>query len=348
MTKRPAATLALLDGVATATAAPAAAEAAPADGAVVPVAEPAPSAAAAAKGRPKAGGPNLSGTQRVAWSRFCKKQNLQNLSDKDMEEIKSAWLLDPSQAKTRILSSQTSSSTKSIGGAEDGWYTSSKVAKKEGLEDGSEALQKLLAGLNRRPSRFAHLADDATWDEYEYVGFDTKKRERSKEVTTTMHQSTDEVAEQDVAEISSCLGGSVATSSRSSGGGGKKPRTSGTPTPKAPKPASAQLTNLLQKTMKHLSDMEALIQKGKEHVATSPWLQSIVTKCEDDWAKIKDASKELSAVVTGDKVEEDELKSWSEKMDGFLVKTASMKLLKQACQVTWERELYNAPNPLLP
>ena len=294
-----------------------------------------------AKGRPKAGGRNLSGG--VAWSRFCKKQNLQNLSDKDMEEIKSAWLLDASQAKTRIVSSQTSSSTRSIGGAEDGWYTSSKVAKKEGLEDGSEALQKLLAGLSRRPSRFAHLADDATWDEYEYVGFDTKRRERSKEVTTTMNQSTDEVAEQDVAEISSCLGGSVATSSKS-GGGGKKAKTSGTPTPKAPKPASAQLTSLLQKTVKHLSDMEALIQKGKDHVATSPWLQSIVTKCEDDWARIKEASKELSAVVTGDKVEEHELKSWSEKMDGFLVKTASMKLLKQACQVTWERELMH-PTP---
>ena len=60
--------------------------------------------------------------------------------------------------------------------------------------------------------------------------------------------------------------------------------------PKAPKPASAQMTSLLQKTMKHLSDMEALSQKGKEHVATSPWLQSIVAKCEDDWAKIKEAS----------------------------------------------------------
>ena len=101
MTKRPAATLALLDGAATPTAAPAATEAAPAEGAVVGVAEPAAPAAAMAKGSPKAGGPNLSGTQRVAWSRFCKKQNLQNLSDKDMEEIKSAWLLDPSQAKTR-------------------------------------------------------------------------------------------------------------------------------------------------------------------------------------------------------------------------------------------------------
>ena len=42
-----------------------------------------------AKGRPKSG-PSLNGTQRVAWSRFCNKQNLQNLSDKEMDELKPA------------------------------------------------------------------------------------------------------------------------------------------------------------------------------------------------------------------------------------------------------------------
>ena len=88
---------------------------------------------------------------------------------------------------------------------------------------------------------------------------------------------------------SSCLGGSVATSSKS--GRAKKPKTSRHSNTKGPQASKCSID---QKTL--LADVGC---------------KALLPNVKMDVAKLKEASKELSAVFAGDKLEEAELIAWN-------------------------------------
>ena len=285
------------------------------------------------RGRPKAEGPVMSNAQKVAFSRYCRKENITSLTGIDMGELKSAWLLNPLEAKDRVLSSQSSQQVSVSANSSDSWFTSSRIAKEEGIEDGSPALLDLLSGLARKPSRFGHLAQNRDWDEYDYASAVSRSKKREKVVTTSLNQSTDNIAPEDVADLHQSLVGSSSSSKPTSSkrkSDGEKPHGKTPRTPKPPKSLSTKMGDLLKKTMKHIDEMQGLVEAAKKKVGEAPWISSLIKKVQDDADIVKEASKKLVELATKEQIDESEASEWESKMEQMLQKTSSLKLLKQA------------------
>ena len=276
----------------------------------------------------KPAGPKLSGTERVAFSRWCQKQSvsLKDMDSSQIGEIKSAWLVNPAEAKSRVVTSTTQQLTKTKSGASESWMTAAAIAKEENLDVGSAELQELIAQLPKKSSRYKHLAQDSRWDEYEYVGFSTKKRQKERSIGTRADVSTGELQESELAEIQDVL------ASSSSKGPDTMARSSKASKPKTPKVSSAAgtLKSLGNKLMKFLDELKELVVKGEAESKKSPWMEGIVKKCIQDRDALQEAAKDLFDLVVSGRGTDAEADVWKGRVDELCVRTPSHKLLKQA------------------
>ena len=156
------------------------------------------SSAVRKKGRP-APLVKLEGKDRVAFSRWCKKESLELkcMDPGELQEVKASWMTNPDAAKSRILSSSSGQKTMNSSKEKDLWYTTAKIASSECLAVDSEELQSLLQGLRRRKSRYPHLRDQQSFDEFEYHDFHAKVKSKSRFVETAMNMESDELASKD-------------------------------------------------------------------------------------------------------------------------------------------------------
>ena len=292
--KRPASALAILDAgmeveaidAAAATAAAAAIkdeEAGLALGEALAVPAPAEEGSSSSSSKKAAGRPAsvvpLSGSQKVAFSRCCKKQSISIAEMSNANELKSSWLLSPENAKSILIKSTSSQETKAESGSSDLWITRSRI---EVLENKSGAeLDELISGLDSRPSRFQHLRGKEEWREYFYQGCHEKKQTRSKVVKT-------DLAAEDAAGVHEALVGG------GGGGGGKAAtRTPSKPkTPKAPPTSNAKLGQLLKKVMKYQEELATLVAKGEEKAKEEGWMRAPVAKTREDHAGVKSFCRE--------------------------------------------------------
>ena len=275
------------------------------------------------KGRPGSAVP-LSGSQKVAFSRWCKKQSVSIAEVSNANELKSAWLLSPENAKSIIIKSTSSQETKAESGSSDLWVTKARI---EVLENKTGAeLEELISGLESRPSRFQHLRGKEEWREYFYQGCHEKKQTRAKVVKTDLVTTSDELAAEDAAGVHEALVGG------GGGGGGRAAtRTPSKPkTPKAPPTSNAKLGVLLKKVMKYQEELGTLVAKGEEKAKEEGWMRALVAKTREDHAGVKSFCRELAGVMA-DELNEEQVTVWEERVAGVMAKSSSVKLLKQAC-----------------
>ena len=278
-----------------------------------------------AAGRPASVVP-LSGSQKVAFSRWCKKQSISIAEMSNANELKSAWLLSPENAKSILIKSTSSQETKAESGSSDLWITKARI---EVLENKSGAeLEELVSGLESRPSRFQHLRGKEEWREYFYQGCHEKKQTRAKVVKTDLVTTSDELAAEDAAGVHEAL---VGGGGGGGGGGRAATRTPSKPkTPKAPPTSNAKLGMLLKKVMKYQEELATLVAKGEDKAKEEGWMRALVAKTREDHAGVKSFCRELAGVMA-DELNEEQVTVWEERVAGVMAKSSSVKLLKQAC-----------------
>ena len=64
------------------------------------------------------------------------------------------------------------------------------------LPQTDEAVKALLSGLDRRPSRYAHLRGNAIWDEFHYSSTEKLQESEKQQTETTTASEADVTAEE--------------------------------------------------------------------------------------------------------------------------------------------------------